>query len=1512
MKDAAHATGLAGFGPATAGWFAAAFEAPTDAQRQAWAAINTGQDTLVVAPTGSGKTLAAFLVAIDRLTSAPAPTESPRCRVLYISPLKALGVDVSRNLRSPLTGIRAWAEHRNLNFTDIEVGVRSGDTPAQERRRLVRTPPDILITTPESLFLMLTSAARNALAGVETVIVDEVHALAGNKRGAHLAVSLERLTALTGARPQRIGLSATVRPTQEVARFLSGSADTKVVTSRTAKNLDLRIEVPVPDLTNPPPAPDSRDSAIAAGELEGLDLPEAPRQGIWPHVEKHLDEAIAEHRATLVFVNSRRVAERITGHLNELHPEDQPVARAHHGSVSKDLRLEIEDALKSGRLPAVVATSSLELGIDMGSIDLVAQVEAPPSVAAGLQRVGRAGHQVGATSRGVFYPKHRGDLLSSVVVAMRMARREIESLSVPAYPLDVLAQQIIAAVAMDDWHIDDLRALISRSAPFADLPDEVYRSVLDMLAGRYPSAEFAELRARLTWDRTTGLLTSRPGSQRLAVTSGGTIADRGLFGVYLEAGQDRGNRKVGELDEEMVYESRAGDVIALGATSWRIQEITADRVIVVPAPGQPGRLPFWHGDALGRPYELGKQIGAFVRTYDTAQTQQDLTQISLDGHARGNLEEYLAQQRAATGVLPTDRTVVVERFRDELGDWRLVVHSLFGARVNAAWAQVIGAGIAEQFGIDAQVMPGDDGIVARLPDIEDEGLVEQIHTVLFPRAEEAEQTLRERVADSALFASRFRECAGRALLLPRRSPTKRRPLWQQRQRAAQLLEVASQYPRFPITLEAARECLTEVYDVPALVEVLDAVESGQIRVVDCSTPTPSPFSRSLLFAYLAAFMYEGDSPLAERRAQALTLDPDLLAELLGDADLADLLDPDAVESTIADLQWRSQQRRPRDAEATLDMLRSLGPMSHDELAERGVSPDWLAMLVTERRVFRARVHDEERFCANEDAAVLRDGLGVALPVGLPDDLLEPVPQATRQLVVRYLRCHGPASVQQISDDLGLPGSQIRNQTEALVAAGRAGRGRYLPQSEDIQYCDLEVLRRLRRRSVARYQAATEPVPQRRLGQFLPKWQGVTNETGGHPSAARIRLLEVVEQLAGAPLPASALETDVLPSRVPGYRPELLDELTTSGEVIWWGAGSLPGNDGWVCLAPSGLGRMIRPAASAPAPPEDATAAALLALLSGAGAWFGADLLTQLRADGWTGAVAEFTEALWSLVWAGHLSNDSPTALRSYLAGTRAATTVKRRPGRGQLTGLGPLSADRLPAAASGRWSRVTWSAGDTEALATMAHALLYRHGVVTKGSMVAERFPGGFAAFYRIAAALQDSGQAGRLYVVDGLGGSQFCAPGAADEIRSDRQLCDPVVLSAADPANPYGASLAWPVVPDDAGGRPSRSAGARIVLVGGALRIYLARGGKSLTCFADPADPTEATELHSALRALADRAATGRWRVRIQRINGQDCADPSLAAFVAVLKDAGFHRIPQGWTLPRAAAKAGGPATQS
>lgn len=1523
------------FAPATREWFRGAFRAPTDAQAGAWDAISQGRHALVVAPTGSGKTLSAFLWAIDRVFREKEP-RSERTRILYVSPLKALGVDVERNLRSPLVGISQAARRLGEDVPDVTVGVRSGDTPSSDRQRLVRHPPDILITTPESLYLMLTSQARDTLREVHTVIVDEVHAVAATKRGAHLAVSLERLDDLLETPAQRIGLSATVRPIDEVARFLGGAAPVDIVAPRASKTFELNVTVPIADMQNPPPPAGTTPAPEAGDDGEWFSPPEQTEMtgSIWPHVEEAIVDRILAHRSTIVFANSRRLAERLTARLNEIYSErlgldlpdpaipaammaqagqtagaDPVLAKAHHGSVSKEQRAIVEEQLKSGELRCVVATSSLELGIDMGAVDLVIQVEAPPSAASGLQRVGRAGHQVGEISRAALFPKHRSDVLHTAIVTERMLSGQIEAIAVPQNPLDILAQQTVAATALGAIEVEHWFETVRRSAPFRTLPRSAFEATLDLLAGRYPSDEFAELRPRLVWDRDAGTIEGRPGSQRLAVTSGGTIPDRGLFGVFV-AGETR-NARVGELDEEMVYESRVNDVFTLGTTSWRIVEITHDRVNVVPAFGQPGKVPFWHGDGLGRPAELGEALGRFARELSSApaeKAEQRLIAAGLDAFARQNLLGYLAEQKEATGSLPTDRTLTVERGRDEVGDWRIILHSPYGMHVHAPWALAVNARIRERLGVEGSAVASDDGIIARIPDAESEPPSAELF-VFDP--EELERIVTDEVGGSALFASRFRECAARALLMPRQNPGKRSPLWQQRQRSAQLLEVARRHPTFPIILETLREVLQDVYDLPALLRIVRGIGERRIRLVETEPAQPSPYARDLLFGYVGAFMYEGDSPLAERRAAALSVDPSLLSELLGKVEMRELLDPEVIAQFEAEAQRLAPDRRARGAEGVADLLRVLGPLSVGEVAARLESQDateargHLDALVDARRAIPVNIAGEARYAAIEDAGRLRDALGAALPVGVPVAFLEPLPDPLGDVVSRYARTHGPFTTAAVAERLGIGPAVARHALQRLEGQGRLVSGFFLADagvSDEPEWCDAEALRRIRMRSLAALRGSVEPVSPDAYARFLPDWQHVARPLEGIEG-----VLAAVDQLAGVPIPASAWESLVLPSRVRDYTPAMLDELTATGEIVWSGHGSLPGRDGWIALHPADAAPLtIAPSDVEIAP--DSLEARLLSALAGGGAYFAAQLRELAQAETEIGTV----EALWNLVWAGRVTNDTFAPVRSLLgAGSQAHRSARRTP-RARLYRGASLSRPAFsagsgsqprPQASGGRWSLLPDPDPDAAVRHTAtASLLLDRYGVVTRGAVQNEGVPGGFAQAYRVLAGLEQAGHCRRGYLIEKLGAAQFATSPTIDRLRQFAGLPDPaplraVTLAATDPANPYGAALPWPAL-EAVRHRPGRKAGGLVVLVDGALVLYLERGGRTALAFTGDEQVLAA--------AAADLARTARDRrletLTIEQVNGEFVYTTAVGR---ALREAGFVESPKGLTLRRVTAGA-------
>ncbi|TLP75754.1 ATP-dependent helicase [Nesterenkonia sphaerica] len=1533
--------GLDQFSEATRTWFTASFGVPTAAQAGAWETVAQGKNALVVAPTGSGKTLSAFLWSIDRLMSQARhrePADRQRgTSVLYISPLKALGADIERNLRSPLVGIGHTAQRLGGAPAEVTVGVRTGDTSSKQRRDLVRNPPDILITTPESLYLMLTSQARRTLTAVDTIIVDEIHALAGTKRGAHLAVSLERLDTLResgeAARPrpaQRIGLSATVEPQHEVARFLGGRHPVEVIAPASEKKWDITVSVPVPDMASPSAEPSPGD--------EGAPL----QPSIWPHVEHRVVDLISANRSTIVFVNSRRLAEKLTGRINEIHAEREPpaatedgsapglpaLAKAHHGSVSKEQRKQIEDELKSGQLRCVVATSSLELGIDMGAVDLVIQVEAPHAVSSGLQRLGRAGHQVGEVSVGWFFPKHRGDLLSSSVVVERMLTGRIEALKIPRSPLDILAQQTIAAAAMDTLDVEEWFDTVRRAAPFAALPRSAYEATLDMLAGKYPSDRFADLRPRIVWDRDAGTLTGRPGAQRLAVTSGGTIPDRGLFGVYLVGAEDTrtGGRRVGELDEEMVYESRVGDVFALGATSWRIEEITFDRVMVSPAFGQPASLPFWRGDGIGRPAELGAAMGAFTRELHTASVKEAterLTALGLDQWARENLLRYLSDQHDAAGAVPSDRTLVLEQTKDELGDWRIILHSPYGMQVHAPWALAVGERLHERYGLDGAAFAADDGIVLRVPMMDDQPPGAELFTF---EPEELEELVIRRVSSSALFAGRFRESAARALLLPRTRPGQRTPLWQQRQRSSQLLEVAHQYADFPMIMETMREVLQDVYDLPALDALTRRLAQRSVRMVEVTTSTASPFAQSIVFGYIAQYLYEGDSPLAERRAAALSVDPTLLNELLGRVELREFLDAGVISEAEASAQRLTPARRlptadARGPESVADLLRLLGPLTADQLALRlrpaddddeatltaAEAREFAEELVSTQRAIPVMFQAEARFAAVEDAARLRDGLGVNIPPGVPHTFLEPLEDPLGDLVGRFARTHGPFTPAQVSRALGLPSAVVVDVLRRLVQDARIVEGLFTPDAEaEAEYVDAEMLRRIRRRSLAALRAAVEPVPPRAYAQLLTEWQLTTRATG---VSGQSGLAEVLAQLAGVPAPASAWESLILPARVSDYSPTMLDTLLASGEFLTSGHGALSGHDGWLAFYPAEESALVSAGRDLTAP--EGLAAQVHHVLERGGAWFPEAIAAELEDV----SAVQCQQALWELFWAGRVHPDSYAPLRTFMGAgptahkARPSSRSRRVSRRTALRQAVTAARGAASAPSGGRWQVIAPAGvGATEIAHARAEILLDRYGVLTRGSVVAEQTPGGFAGVYKVLAAAEEAGRVRRGYFIEHLGAAQFTLSSTIDRLREISEQLErqddpyvtaqqaPVALAATDPANPFGAALDWPELPaaGDAPAvkaRPGRKAGAVVVLSHGELVLYMERGGRTMLLYTrdQSAGDAAAAALVSAL--TRGRAA----KLAVERINGE----PVLQHwFGQSLRTAGFHSTPSGLRL--------------
>jgi ATP-dependent Lhr-like helicase len=1454
-------------------------------------AIAQGRSTLILAPTGSGKTLTAFLWCINRLMFEAAPDRGRRCRVLYVSPLKALAVDIERNLRAPLAGIANRADARGDVYQSPAIAVRTGDTPAIERARFQRDPSDILITTPESLYLLLTSNAREALRSVDTVIIDEIHALVPTKRGAHLALSLERLESirLTAASPlQRIGLSATQRPLDEVARFLGGATadssasstvsyrDVAIIDTSQKKRLDLTIEVPVEDMARIGQAEAIPSGPAAQGQV---------RSTIWTAIHPRLLELIRAHRSTLIFVNSRRIAERLASAINELAGET--LVRSHHGSVARAQRIEVEDRLKAGLIRGLVATSSLELGIDMGAIDLVIQIEAPPSVASGMQRIGRSGHTIGEASRGIIVPKFRGDLVACAAVTRAMHDAQVESTRYPRNPLDVLAQQLVAMVSAEQWKVDDLFDAVRRAAPFSELGRSVFEGVLDMLSGRYPSDDFADLRPRLTWDRIDNVVTPRDGAKRIAVTNGGTIPDRGLYGVFL-VGQHGPGARVGELDEEMVFESRVGETFLLGASSWRIEQINHDRVLVSAAPGEPGKMPFWKADSIGRPLELGRAVGALVRTLvampPSTAIERLVGQHDLDAQAAENLLRYLSDQIAAAGVVPDDRTVLIERCRDELGDWRVCVLSPFGSRIHAPWAMAVVERVRAEVGLDVETMWTDDGFVVRFPETDDP----PDPRLMVPAAEEVEALVLNQLGGTAMFAAKFREAAGRALLLPKRRAGGRTPLWQLRKRSADLLAVASRFGSFPIVLETYRECLRDVFDMPALVETLGRMERREIRVATVDSTVASPFAAALLFGYVANYLYDGDAPLAERRAQALSIDQAQLRELLGEIELRELLDAAAIAEVESELQHLHEDRHARTVDGVHDLLLRLGDLSVDEIDARANVDGRRAAdeLTKARRAISVTLRGQPRVVPVEYASRYRDGLGVPLPTGLPEAHLEAAPHAALDLVRRYARTHAPFTSTEVAERYGLGRSTVEALLKELAASGKVVEGEFRPGATGREWCDPDVLQSIRRRSLAKLRHQVEPVEPAVLGRLVTHWQGVVRRRRGLDA-----LLDAVENLQGAPLIASILETEILPARVEGYQPSDLDALTTAGEVVWGGLEPLGEHDGRLALyLTDHVGKLRQPRAPADLPDRERLIVDHLARN-------GASFFAALHEAAGGGYPGETVDAIWALVWNGVVTNDSLNAVRAFV---RPPERSRRKAVQTARAARSFRSRRVAPPTAEGRWSLIAARLGaaitPTESTTALAQQLLSRYGILTREIAAAENVSGGFGAVYDILKALEDAGRIRRGYFASGVGATQFALPAALDLLRSFKEEPEEpevVVLAATDPANPYGTILRWPESTQGRDQRgPTRSAGSLVVMVNGTLAAYISRGARQLLAFLPDDEPAQA----STARALASTLA--RIGLLVHEINGLPASQHPLAPY---LVEAGFSPSAMGFQIRHA-----------
>jgi ATP-dependent helicase Lhr and Lhr-like helicase len=1522
--------GLQLFHPAVRDWFEAVFTEPTRPQRMGWPAIARGDSTLILAPTGTGKTLAAFLWCINRLMFDTPVDADHHCRVLYISPIKALAVDVERNLRAPLIGIRQSAQRMDAKYFEPSISVRTGDTPPAERARFLRHPSDILITTPESLYLLLTSNARDALRSIETVVLDEIHALVPTKRGSHLALSLERLEQLCGRRLQRIGLSATQRPLQEVAHYLGGVDVSKQPAVSTGA--EQSSEGLIMDLDTPSSVPIHRDVTIVdAGELKRLDLRvEVPvedmaqldkieeissgpasqgpsRTSIWSAIHPKLLELVRSHRSTLIFVNSRRLAERISGAVNELAGE--VLVRAHHGSVAVAQRKEIEDKLKLGTLRGLVATSSLELGIDMGAIDLVVQIESPSSVASGMQRVGRASHHVGAVSKALIFPKYRADLVACAAITEAMYAGRVESVRYPRNPLDVLAQQIVAMVAMDPWDATQLFNVIRSAAPYAAITRPIFESLLDLLSGRYPSDEFTELRPRLTWDRVGNQLTSRQGSRRVAVINGGTIPDRGLYGVFL-AGATKGAR-VGELDEEMVFESRTGDTIILGASTWRIENISHDRVLVSPAPGEPGKMPFWHGDTAGRPAEFGEQIGKMTRELQALPRPVAFTKLteqhSLDSNAAENLLKYLEDQKVATETIPSDEDIVIEICRDDLGDRRVCVLTPFGSRVHAPWCIAVTAKLRAEHGWEVESMWSDDGFVIRLP--ENEEPIDS--SLLIPSPAEFRDLVIRQLGSTSLFAAKFREAAARALLLPRRRAGIRTPLWQQRKRAADLLAVASRYSSFPILLETYRECIRDVFDLPVAASILTKIQQGAIRVKMVESRTPSPFASSLLFSYVANYIYDGDAPLAERRAQALSIDQSQLEELFGDADLRELLDAAALDEVEAKLQSLEPDYQARHADGVHDLLLKLGDLSEAELAARSVNAEIAAMvheLAIARRAVRVRIAGDVRFVPVEYAARYRDALGTPLPPGLAEVFLEHSGEPLLEIARRFARTHGPFLAEELAKRYGVQISAVEPILRALHAQGKLLEGEFRPNGRHREWCDPDVLQQIRRKSLARLRREIEPVEQNTFARFAMRWQGATVPRKGLDA-----LLDTVEAMQGVAILASELEREILPLRISDYRAGDLDTLMAAGEIVWLGVEPIGERDGRIALyLTESLPLLLPPKEMLPERPDfSERAKQIVDFLAGHGASF----FAAIHAACGGGFPGESLDALWELVWARQITNDTFQPLRNL---TRPPDRERNRPVFADDRPGSPEFLRRLRSRgagsgrAQGRWSlvqqRIATALTPTQWTANISQQLLIHNGIVSRETALAENIPGGYNTVYPAFKRMEESGWTRRGMFVAGLGAAQFAMPAAVDMLRSLRvepAAAEVIYLAATDPANPYGTILPWPRAGDEETNLPvhhamARVAGAGVVLINGNLAAFLRRRNPAIRVFLPESEPersSSARELAKKLAELAIRRQSRNSGLLVAIINDKPAREHFLARF---LEEAGFVNTVHGFQMRR------------